>query len=129
MRNFFTATALFVGANALCNNTDFFSSGDIGGDLCDWYETYSSSCGIYDDDDFWASDMCCVCGGGFVVDTHDNPMSVAWDESITLYFYNGGSYAADIYWHDYEGELVYYNTLQPGDSYTQSTYATHPWSA
>jgi hypothetical protein len=129
MRIFASATALFATASALCNNLDGWSTGDIGGDLCDWYETYSGSCGIYDDDDFQAYDMCCVCGGGYTVDIHDHPMSTAYDYPIEVYFYNGASYTADIYWHDYDGNLVYYNTLEPYETYTQQTYATHPWSA
>ena len=33
----------------------------------------------------------------------------------------------DIYWADYEGNPVYYDTVQPGESHYQGTYATHPW--
>lgn len=33
----------------------------------------------------------------------------------------------DVYWADYEGSPVYYATVQPGESYMQTTYATHPW--
>jgi len=31
---------------------------------CDYYGDYSSSCGLNDDVDFTAKDMCCYCGGG-----------------------------------------------------------------
>jgi hypothetical protein len=39
---------------------------DSGGDGCEYYELFPSSCftGTYDDFDFTASDMCCACGGG-----------------------------------------------------------------
>lgn len=32
-----------------------------------------------------------------------------------------------VYWLDYSGHRVLYNTLQPGQSYVQGTYVTHPW--
>ena len=34
----------------------------------------------------------------------------------------------DIFWHTYAGEKMFYMTLQPGDTYGQSTLPTHPWS-
>ena len=40
---------------------------DEGSDSCSWYETHSSRCGDYDDEDFSASEMCCACNGGRTV--------------------------------------------------------------
>lgn len=32
-----------------------------------------------------------------------------------------------IFWLDYNGQRVLYNTLAPGQSYVQQTFLTHPW--
>lgn len=40
---------------------------DSGSDDCDWYDGRTESCGVYDDDDFTASQHCCGCGGGQTV--------------------------------------------------------------
>ncbi|MEO8193424.1 MAG: hypothetical protein ABI681_06205 [Gemmatimonadales bacterium] len=32
-----------------------------------------------------------------------------------------------VYWLDFTGQRVFYNSLAPGDSYVQGTYLTHPW--
>jgi hypothetical protein len=46
-----------------CTNDDTFS--DSYGDTCSsWYDDDSSSCGLYDTDDFTAANACCSCGGG-----------------------------------------------------------------
>ena len=37
---------------------------DSDGDDCRYYDAFPSDCGIYDDDTFSASAMCCACGGG-----------------------------------------------------------------
>ena len=34
---------------------------DTSGDGCWWYYENAESCGEYDDDDFQAKNMCCVC--------------------------------------------------------------------
>lgn len=39
-------------------------AGDSSNDGCDWYDEYPSGCGLYDDDDFVSSVMCCACEGG-----------------------------------------------------------------
>lgn len=44
-------------------------------------------------------------------------------------FKNKGTGAVRIWWLDYKGKRVWYQTLAPGESYTQSTYLTHPWVA
>jgi len=46
-----------------CQNTDN-GARDVYGDGCYAYDEHDSDCGAYDDDDFKASKMCCVCGGG-----------------------------------------------------------------
>jgi von Hippel-Lindau disease tumor supressor len=35
----------------------------------------------------------------------------------------------DIYWLDFKGKRIFYNSLKPGEAYTQQTYVTHPWVA
>ena len=37
---------------------------DSYGDGCEWYDSYPSDCGGYDDADFVSNEMCCACGGG-----------------------------------------------------------------
>lgn len=44
-----------------CDNTDFGVFSDLYGSGCDFYEKYPKFCGAYDDDDFVAKDMCCIC--------------------------------------------------------------------
>ena len=47
-----------------CEDTNG-SGRDNYGDSCEWYnEVDASNCGGYDDDDFYAHEMCCSCGGG-----------------------------------------------------------------
>ena len=45
-----------------CNDGDSNST-DTWGDSCDWYGKMPEACGKYDDDDFFALSMCCVCKG------------------------------------------------------------------
>ena len=50
-------------------------------------------------------------------------------ESVTsseIAFVNHTSRTVDIFWLDFAGERVFYNTLEPNGSYTQSTWLTHP---
>jgi C-terminal processing protease CtpA/Prc len=42
-------------------------------------------------------------------------------------FSNGSGQVRKVYWLDYNGERVLYRELQPGESYEQQTYLTHPW--
>lgn len=44
-----------------------------------------------------------------------------------LTFRNETSNPVQVLWIDYNGREVLYRTLVPGESYVQSTYATHPW--
>ena len=49
-----------------CNDQEN-AARDNGGDGCGWYkasEKNKQACGVYDDGDFDAKDMCCACGGG-----------------------------------------------------------------
>lgn len=50
-------------------------------------------------------------------------------DPILLHFVNETDGEIKIFWHDYSGVLRQYHTLQPNQSVSQSTYATHPWSA
>jgi C-terminal processing protease CtpA/Prc len=42
-------------------------------------------------------------------------------------FLNGSGQVRRVYWLDYSGERVFYRELQPGESYEQQTFLTHPW--
>ena len=48
-----------------CEN-QAFGAKDNGNDGCSWYgrRNRSDKCGDFDDADFSAREMCCVCGGG-----------------------------------------------------------------
>jgi len=41
-----------------------FGSTDSDGDGCNYYATSTGECGNHDDEDFFATEMCCACGGG-----------------------------------------------------------------
>jgi len=45
----------------------------------------------------------------------------------TLTFVNRTTSSVRILWLNYQGREVFYRSLGPGESYTQTTYATHPW--
>lgn len=45
----------------------------------------------------------------------------------TILFNNKSETDVDILWLNYDGEEVYYSTLQPGESYEQTSYFSHPW--
>ncbi len=51
------------------------------------------------------------------------------NDSVHVNFHNGSPFTLDIYWINFEGEEVKYNTLAPGTSYNQQTYAQHAWIA
>ncbi|MEP7312938.1 MAG: hypothetical protein ABI859_10160 [Pseudomonadota bacterium] len=53
--------------------------------------------------------------------------STAGDTLAKIRFVNQLSVAVDVYWIDYAGARVFYNTLAAGASYDQSTWITHPW--
>lgn len=45
----------------------------------------------------------------------------------TILFNNKSDTPVDILWLNYDGVEVYYNTLQPDESYEQTSYFSHPW--
>lgn len=60
------------------------------------------------------------------------PGTVRSDNSAqksALEFQNRSGRRVDIFWLDYKGGRKHYKTLNPGQNYTQSTFATHPWIA
>ena len=55
------------------------------------------------------------------------PKSLNSDTPALITFDNRSGEAVNIYWIDFGGKRQKYNTLEPGGSYTQQTYLTHPW--
>jgi hypothetical protein len=55
--------------------------------------------------------------------------SVNSAQKAALEFQNRSGRPVDIFWLDYQGQRKRYKTLNAGQSYTQSTFATHPWIA
>ncbi len=49
-------------------------------------------------------------------------------DPVRLTLVNISPKTQDVFWYDYQGNRVKYATLKPGQGYTQSTYATHPWA-
>ncbi len=45
----------------------------------------------------------------------------------TVLFTNNSETDVDILWLNYDGDEVYYKTLNPGESYEQISYFSHPW--
>ena len=52
-----------------------------------------------------------------------------WSDSISISFENISGDDVQLFWYDYSGNLQPYATLHNGETYTQQTYATHPWGA
>ena len=46
---------------------------------------------------------------------------------IKAVFKNKLGWAVDLFWLNYQGEEVYYATLNPGQQKTMNTFETHPW--
>lgn len=44
-----------------------------------------------------------------------------------LVFSNDSSSVVDLWWIDYCGKEVYYASINPGTTYMQPSFATHPW--
>jgi hypothetical protein len=44
-------------------------------------------------------------------------------------FLNTSGDQARVYWLNYQGRREFYKSLRPGESFTQDTFATHPWVA
>jgi hypothetical protein len=51
------------------------------------------------------------------------------DASISTYvnFVNRSNDVIRTYWLNYQGERVFYSQIDPGNSYRQQTYVSHPW--
>ena len=47
----------------------------------------------------------------------------------TVEFINASPQTIRIYWQNFAGQRVLYNTLVPGQAYVQPTFVTHPWVA
>ena len=56
---------------------------------------------------------------GFISTSGDTPASIT--------FNNLTGSAVDVYWINYSGDRVLYQTLAAYSSYIQGTYITHPW--
>ncbi|WP_158702554.1 protein kinase [Kitasatospora sp. MMS16-BH015] len=53
--------------------------------------------------------------------------STAGDVSTEVEFVNRRSETVRIHWLDYQGSRIFYLQLEPGQSYVQQTYVSHPW--
>ena len=53
--------------------------------------------------------------------------STGWTPLIKICFHNQRSDSVNVYWIDYGGSPVRYNTLGPRQGYCQLTFGTHPW--
>jgi hypothetical protein len=51
--------------------------------------------------------------------TFDQPTAVTFNNTLTM--------QVDVWWRDYSGGEVLYNSLLPLQSYVQLTFVTHPW--
>ena len=54
-------------------------------------------------------------------------LSTSGSTPAMIDFVNLEPFAVDIYWIDYGGDRVFYNTLAANTSYFQGTFITHPW--
>lgn len=54
-------------------------------------------------------------------------VSTEFSAPTSIEFVNNGSQLVKIYWIDYAGGRVFYNSLNSGQSYVQKTFVTHPW--
>lgn len=59
----------------------------------------------------------------------DELRSLVSKESLELDFQNATDALVTLEWLDFDGARVRYAVLEPGDSYLQQTYVTHPWLA
>ena len=64
-----------------------------------------------------------------IAQTEDSIRSTAWDTQISIIFENESDATVELFWHDYEGNLVSYGTIEAKARMPMTTYATHPWSA
>jgi VHL beta domain len=55
--------------------------------------------------------------------------SIAGGQTAAILFQNASGSTRNVYWLNYSGTRVLYNTLSPGQEYVQSTFLTNPWVA
>ena len=60
-----------------------------------------------------------------VLDT--TALSTSGTTPAAIDFVNHLPYSVDVYWINYAGDRVFYNTLAAMSDYVQPTYITHPW--
>lgn len=53
--------------------------------------------------------------------------SIRWSNPIKVEFVNESGRPVKVFWVNYQGKEECYYGLAPGQSYTQRTFATHPW--
>ena len=53
--------------------------------------------------------------------------SIRGTTAATIMITNNRNRAVSVYWVDYQCKEELYQTIQPGGSYTQDTFVTHPW--
>jgi PEP-CTERM putative exosortase interaction domain len=53
--------------------------------------------------------------------------SLTGDSPTEVTFHNTLATQVDVWWRDYSGGDVFYNSLRPFESYVQLTFVTHPW--
>lgn len=56
-----------------------------------------------------------------------NIRSMESNFAINLSFFNDSPVSQDIYWLDFDGRLIFYRTLFPGEAYVQPTFGSHAW--
>lgn len=59
--------------------------------------------------------------------SESNLISINADNATTVEFRNRTDQTVRVYWRNYSGVRVLYNTLSPGSGYVQPTFVTHPW--
>jgi hypothetical protein len=60
-------------------------------------------------------------------DSLDHARSAESSEATPINIENATSYSLDLYWINFDGEAVYYNTVHPGETLSQDTYFDHLW--
>jgi len=53
--------------------------------------------------------------------------SIQTSQQVTMTVRNQSPEPVDVYWADFNGNLQFYQTVQPGGAYDQGTYAAHSW--
>jgi hypothetical protein len=49
------------------------------------------------------------------------------DRSTFVTFVNQHDESVRVYWLNFDGRRVFYRDIEPGESYRQQTFVTHPW--